>query len=157
MVFSTGTEHPPVVTTRPRSRNPFPRLTRRENVARPTIGTGGRRDCRRQSRTTDTLCYDRNFLPEQIVMPSDGKFGDQQSLTSPLNLFSPRKRSDRSDDSEGSLQKPVALHSRFSSVVSFFPKEKKVPGAVIILHLNLETRHQVEGCRVSNKRSRISS
>jgi hypothetical protein len=131
MVFSTGTEHPPVVTTRPRSRNPFPRLTRRENVARPTIGTGGRRDCRRQSRTTDTLCYDRNFLPEQIVMPSDGKFGDQQSLTSPLNLFSPRKRSDRSDDSEGSLRIaiPKTGSSSFSFLVScfVFSKRKKSP------------------------------
>jgi hypothetical protein len=131
MVFSTGTEHPPVVTTRPRSRNPFPRLTRRENVARPTIGTGGRRDCRRQSRTTDTLCYDRNFLPEQIVMPSDGKFGDQQSLTSPLNLFSPRKRSDRSDDSEGSLRIaiPKTGSSSFSFLVScfVFSERKKSP------------------------------
>jgi hypothetical protein len=131
MVFSTGTEHPPVVTTRPRLRNPFPRLTRRENVARPTIGTGGRRDCRRQSRTTDTLCYDRNFLPEQIVMPSDGKFGDQQSLTSPLNLFSPRKRSDRSDDSEGSLRIaiPKTGSSSFSFLVScfVFSKRKKSP------------------------------
>jgi hypothetical protein len=119
------------VTTRPRSRNPFPRLTRRENVARPTIGTGGRRDCRRQSRTTDTLCYDRNFLPEQIVMPSDGKFGDQQSLTSPLNLFSPRKRSDRSDDSEGSLRIaiPKTGSSSFSFLVScfVFSKRKKSP------------------------------
>jgi hypothetical protein len=133
MVFSTGTEHPPVVTTRPRSRNPFPRLTRRENVARPTIGTGGRRYCRRQSPTPPcaTPRYDRNFLPEQIVMPSDGKFGDQQSLTSPLNLFSPRKRSDRSDDSEGSLRIaiPKTGSSSFSFLVScfVFSERKKSP------------------------------